>query len=140
MSSAGMLLTHHRTSSDTTPVLSLNEGMKPAEFVERFGGKRVITKVVFLEQRVNGFFMSFSTQVLIANNGIAAVKCMRSIRRWAYELFKADREIRFVAMVTPEDLKANAGRSSQREAGFSQLASCFSELAKCFSELARFSS
>ncbi|ODN03127.1 Acetyl-CoA carboxylase 2 [Orchesella cincta] len=25
-------------------------------------------------------------EVLIANNGIAAVKCMRSIRRWAYEL------------------------------------------------------
>lgn len=47
-------------------------------------------------------------QVLIANNGIAAVKCMRSIRRWAYEVFKNEKMIRFVAMVTPEDLKANA--------------------------------
>uniref|UniRef100_A0A914WWS0 Acetyl-CoA carboxylase n=1 Tax=Plectus sambesii TaxID=2011161 RepID=A0A914WWS0_9BILA len=47
-------------------------------------------------------------KVLIANNGIAAVKCMRSMRRWAYEMFKNDRAIKFVAMVTPEDLKANA--------------------------------
>ncbi|EHH21157.1 hypothetical protein EGK_04160 [Macaca mulatta] len=62
----------------------------PAEFVTRFGGDRVIEKV------------------LIANNGIAAVKCMRSIRRWAYEMFRNERAIRFVVMVTPEDLKANA--------------------------------
>lgn len=48
-------------------------------------------------------------QVLIANNGIAAVKCMRSIRRWAYEMFRNERTIRFVVMVSPEDLKANAG-------------------------------
>nr|CAD7441865.1 unnamed protein product [Timema bartmani] len=62
----------------------------PEEFVRRFGGSKVINKV------------------LIANNGIAAVKCMRSIRRWSYELFKNERAIRFIAMVTPEDLKANA--------------------------------
>lgn len=46
--------------------------------------------------------------MLIANNGIAAVKCMRSIRRWAYEMFKNEKAIKFVVMVTPEDLKANA--------------------------------
>lgn len=46
-------------------------------------------------------------KVLIANNGIAAVKCMRSIRRWTYELFGNERAIRFVAMVTPEDLKVS---------------------------------
>ena len=46
--------------------------------------------------------------MLIANNGIAAVKCMRSVRRWAYEVFKNEKMIRFVVMVTPEDLKANA--------------------------------
>ncbi|XP_073990346.1 acetyl-CoA carboxylase isoform X3 [Rhodnius prolixus] len=62
----------------------------PEEFVKRFKGKKVINKV------------------LIANNGIAAVKCMRSIRRWSYEMFKNERAIRFVVMVTPEDLKANA--------------------------------
>ena len=50
-------------------------------------------------------------QVLIANNGIAAVKCMRSVRRWSYEMFKNEHSIRFVVMVTPEDLEANAGES-----------------------------
>lgn len=49
-------------------------------------------------------------QVLIANNGIAAVKCIRSVRRWSYEMFRSERAIRFVVMVTPEDLKANAGK------------------------------
>lgn len=58
--------------------------------MKRFGGTRVINRV------------------LIANNGIAAVKCMRSIRRWSYEMFKNERAVRFVVMVTPEDLKANA--------------------------------
>ncbi|XP_031330897.1 acetyl-CoA carboxylase isoform X2 [Photinus pyralis] len=62
----------------------------PEEFVKRFNGTKVINKV------------------LIANNGIAAVKCMRSVRRWSYEMFKFERSVRFVVMVTPEDLKANA--------------------------------
>jgi len=62
----------------------------PEEFVKRFNGTKVINRV------------------LIANNGIAAVKCMRSIRRWAYEVFRNEKAIRFVVMVTPEDLKANA--------------------------------
>ncbi|KAG8147668.1 hypothetical protein E2320_022789, partial [Naja naja] len=61
----------------------------PAEFVTRFGGNKVIEKV------------------LIANNGIAT-SSMRSIRRWSYEMFRNERAIRFVVMVTPEDLKANA--------------------------------
>lgn len=42
---------------------------------------------------------------MIANNGIAAVKCMRSVRRWSYEMFRNERAVRFVVMVTPEDLK-----------------------------------
>ncbi|XP_022661132.1 acetyl-CoA carboxylase-like isoform X3 [Varroa destructor] len=62
----------------------------PEQFVTRFGGNHVINNV------------------LIANNGIAAVKCMRSIRRWSYEMFTNDRAIRFVVMVTPEDLAANS--------------------------------
>lgn len=53
-------------------------------------------------------FICFA-QILIANNGIAAVKCIRSIRRWAYEIFRNEHIIRFVVMVTPEDLQANAG-------------------------------
>lgn len=47
-------------------------------------------------------------KVLIANNGIAAVKEIRSVRKWAYETFGDERAIQFVAMATPEDLKANA--------------------------------
>lgn len=62
----------------------------PAEYVSRFGGNHVIEKV------------------LVANNGIAAVKCIRSMREWAYDLFGNEKVIKFVAMVTPEDLKANA--------------------------------
>jgi acetyl-CoA carboxylase/biotin carboxylase 1 len=46
--------------------------------------------------------------VLIANNGIAAVKAMRSIKRWAYEAFGTEKAIEFVVMATPEDMKANA--------------------------------
>jgi len=61
------------------------------EFVSKYGGNKVIKKV------------------LIANNGIAAVKCMRSIRRWCYEFFKNERAVKFAVMYTPEDLKANAG-------------------------------
>lgn len=59
----------------------------PGEFVHRYGGKRVIEKI------------------LIANNGIGAVKFIRSCRRWSYEAFGNDRAIRIHVMVTPEDLK-----------------------------------
>jgi acetyl-CoA carboxylase/biotin carboxylase 1 len=45
---------------------------------------------------------------LIANNGIAAVKEIRSVRKWAYETFGRERVIDFVVMATPEDLKVNA--------------------------------
>lgn len=47
-------------------------------------------------------------QVLIANNGIAAVKMIRSVRKWAYETFGNERAILFTVMATPEDLGANA--------------------------------
>ncbi|KAI0222350.1 acetyl-coenzyme-A carboxylase [Massospora cicadina] len=60
------------------------------DFVRENGGHTVITKV------------------LIANNGIGAVKEIRSIRKWAYETFGNERAIEFTVMATPEDLKANA--------------------------------
>jgi len=47
-------------------------------------------------------------KVLIANNGVAAVKAIRSIRRWSYEMFGNSRLVSFVVMATPEDLRANA--------------------------------
>ena len=44
-------------------------------------------------------------KVLIANNGVAAVKAIRSIRKWAYDVFGDERAIQFVVMATPEDLR-----------------------------------
>ncbi|KAL5992309.1 acetyl-coenzyme-A carboxylase [Asimina triloba] len=46
--------------------------------------------------------------ILIANNGMAAVKFMRSIRTWAYETFGTEKVIWLVAMATPEDMRINA--------------------------------
>ncbi|CAJ2510273.1 Uu.00g061730.m01.CDS01 [Anthostomella pinea] len=48
------------------------------------------------------------TNLLIANNGIAAVKEIRSVRKWAYETFGDEKAIQFTVMATPEDLAANA--------------------------------
>ncbi|GMI39491.1 hypothetical protein TeGR_g6007, partial [Tetraparma gracilis] len=47
-------------------------------------------------------------KILIANNGIGAVKCIRSVRRWSYETFGDERAVLFTVMATPEDLKSNA--------------------------------
>ncbi|KAG9067876.1 acetyl-coenzyme-A carboxylase [Linnemannia hyalina] len=60
------------------------------DFVSQHGGHSVITKI------------------LIANNGIAAVKEIRSVRKWAYETFGDEHAIQFTVMATPEDLKVNA--------------------------------
>lgn len=60
------------------------------DFVQSHGGHTVISKV------------------LIANNGIAAVKEIRSVRKWSYDTFGDERTVQFVAMATPEDLEANA--------------------------------
>ena len=61
-----------------------------ADFVRNHGGHSVVTKV------------------LISNNGIAAVKEIRSVRKWAYETFGNERAIQFTVMATPEDLRVNA--------------------------------
>lgn len=47
-------------------------------------------------------------RVLIANNGLGAVKEIRSVRKWAYATLGDDRAIRFIAMASTEDLAANA--------------------------------
>jgi acetyl-CoA carboxylase/biotin carboxylase 1 len=47
-------------------------------------------------------------KVLIANNGIGAVKAIRSVRRWCYEMLGNEKAITFVVMATPEDMRANA--------------------------------
>jgi len=72
------------TAIDTTSTEAL------ARYVAAHGGKRVIRKV------------------LIANNGMAATKAIISMRRWAYNELGDENAIQFIAMATPEDLKANA--------------------------------
>jgi acetyl-CoA carboxylase/biotin carboxylase 1 len=47
-------------------------------------------------------------KVLIANNGMAATKSILSMRQWAYMELGDENAIKFVAMATAEDLKANA--------------------------------
>ncbi|XP_009758450.1 acetyl-CoA carboxylase 1-like [Nicotiana sylvestris] len=61
-----------------------------AEFCNALGGKRPINSI------------------LIANNGMAAVKFIRSIRTWAYETFGTEKAILLVAMATSEDMRINA--------------------------------
>nr|ASZ00207.1 acetyl-CoA carboxylase 2 [Geranium maderense] len=46
--------------------------------------------------------------ILIANNGMAATKFIRSVRTWTYETFGTERAILLVAMATPEDMRINA--------------------------------
>ena len=74
-------------SSSSSSPFPFQQVATPEEFVHRYGGKRAIEKI------------------LVANNGIGAVKFIRSVRRWAYEMFGNERAIVFHAMVTPEDLK-----------------------------------
>lgn len=81
------------------------------DFVRSHGGHSVISKV----RRSPAFplyvsppapladLLSFR-QILIANNGIAAVKEIRSVRKWCYETFGDERAVEFTAMATPEDL------------------------------------
>ncbi|KAL2707195.1 Biotin carboxylase [Kluyveromyces marxianus] len=85
----------HRHSKLAPHFIGLNtvdkvEDSPLKEFVKSHGGHTVISKI------------------LIANNGIAAVKEIRSVRKWSYEIFGDERTVQFVAMATPEDLEANA--------------------------------
>eukprot|EP01063_Lacrimia_lanifica_P030325 TRINITY_DN480_c0_g1_i10.p1 TRINITY_DN480_c0_g1~~TRINITY_DN480_c0_g1_i10.p1 ORF type:complete len:2208 (+),score=1258.07 TRINITY_DN480_c0_g1_i10:92-6715(+) len=57
--------------------------------VAELGGKRVIRRV------------------LMANNGIAALKGIRSMRQWAYEMLGDEGAVQFVCMATPEDIGVN---------------------------------
>jgi acetyl-CoA carboxylase/biotin carboxylase 1 len=70
---------------------STSSAVKSVEaYVKERGGNRPIKKV------------------LIANNGMAATKSILSMRQWAYMELGDERAIQFVAMATPEDMKANA--------------------------------
>jgi len=97
---------HYKNSLSTLPPLAENRrslqrhksGFKLSElnaqilerFVETNGGDKVIRSV------------------LVANNGIAGVKFIRSIRMWASKTFGNERILPIVVMASPEDMKANA--------------------------------
>jgi acetyl-CoA carboxylase/biotin carboxylase 1 len=59
--------------------------------------------------------VTLSCSVLVANNGLAAVKFMRSIRLWASQTFGHNRAIAMVAMATPEDIRINAEHVMQAD-------------------------
>nr|AHC53984.1 plastid transported acetyl-CoA carboxylase [Eleusine indica] len=46
--------------------------------------------------------------ILVANNGMAATKFMRSVRTWANDTFGSEKAIKLIAMATPEDIRINA--------------------------------
>jgi acetyl-CoA carboxylase/biotin carboxylase 1 len=48
------------------------------------------------------------TKILIANNGITAMKEIQYIHQWCYESFGTKRAVEFTVMATPENLKVNA--------------------------------
>jgi hypothetical protein len=81
---------------------------------------RTTFKVQYYEKPIVGFPLSKHTsmnsvaiksfniiieKILISNNAVAAVKAIRSIRKWAYEVFGNERAIQFVVMAIPEDLR-----------------------------------
>ncbi|KAJ4966755.1 hypothetical protein NE237_018604 [Protea cynaroides] len=74
----------------TVPVRNPATSAEVDEFCYALGGKNPIHSI------------------LIANNGMAAVKFMRSVRTWAYETFGTEKAILLVAMATPEDMRINA--------------------------------
>ncbi|EKX44597.1 hypothetical protein GUITHDRAFT_72035 [Guillardia theta CCMP2712] len=79
-------------SASTLEVLdsSTKDWSSLQEYVEWHGGNKIISRI------------------LIANNGIAAVKCMQSLRKWQYAELGIGDALCFVCMATPEDLAANA--------------------------------
>ncbi|EOA39468.1 hypothetical protein CARUB_v10008063mg [Capsella rubella] len=81
------------SGSDESAVVPSGNDVKVSEvdeFCKALGGKRPIHSI------------------LVATNGMAAVKFIRSIRTWAYQTFGTEKAILLVAMATPEDMRINA--------------------------------
>lgn len=92
--------------SDSLSYTTLHENL-PSHFL---GGNSVLNAE---PSKVRDFVRAHQghtviSKILIANNGIAAVKEIRSVRKWAYETFGDEKAIQFTVMATPEDLEANA--------------------------------
>ena len=98
-------------SESPTPSIMLDYSSLHSNLAPHFLGLNSVSKAE--PSKVTDFVKSHQghtviTRILIANNGIAAVKEIRSVRKWAYETFGDERAIQFTVMATPEDLEANA--------------------------------
>jgi acetyl-CoA carboxylase/biotin carboxylase 1 len=62
------------------------------EYVAAMGGKRPIRRL------------------LLCNNGIAAVKCIRSIRKWSYNTFGSDKAVQVGSPRVPAPLLPSSAR------------------------------
>ncbi|VDO58578.1 unnamed protein product [Haemonchus placei] len=51
--------------------------------------------------------------MLVATNGIAAVRCILSIRKLLMQLFRNDRIIKFICLTTEQEIRSNAGKRPQ---------------------------
>lgn len=87
---SGMVTTGRGLNGHVVPMRNAATISAVDDFCRSLGGKRPIHSI------------------LIANNGMAAVKFIRSVRTWAYETFGSEKAILLVAMATPEDMRINA--------------------------------
>uniref|UniRef100_A0A8R1ISL4 Biotin carboxylation domain-containing protein n=1 Tax=Caenorhabditis japonica TaxID=281687 RepID=A0A8R1ISL4_CAEJA len=70
------------------PDLGLENSEEIHEFVKQYSGSKPIKRV------------------LIANNGLAAVKCLISIRQWLQKQFNTSSVVSFVCIGTPDEMDA----------------------------------
>ena len=90
-------------------VENANPATNSALFMSTIDEPKVASTVKTVEQYVEERGGNLPIKkVLIANNGMAATKSILSMRQWAYMELGDERAIQFVAMASPEDLKANA--------------------------------
>ncbi|KAF7455692.1 acetyl-coA carboxylase ACC2, partial [Cryptosporidium felis] len=54
-------------------------------------------------------------KILVATSGQAAIKCIRSMRHWAYVTFGNEKAFEFVVMATPEDIQSNSESVSEAD-------------------------
>jgi Biotin carboxylase, N-terminal domain len=89
-----------------SPIQPLNRTMRISRTNLAFeSSHRRFATVDAYVRELGGSKATVIEKVLIANNGVGAVKAIRSIRKWAYEVFGDERAIKFVVMATPEDLR-----------------------------------
>ncbi|KAK6034474.1 hypothetical protein COOONC_28020 [Cooperia oncophora] len=51
-------------------------------------------------------------KLLVATNGIAAVRCILSIRKLLMQLFRNDRIIKFICFTTEQEIRSNAVKTT----------------------------